>query len=80
MQKLLSFLPELFGPVLAWRIGLKPLRVLLRVLARALVGVGTLFAFYLFGFPVVPNLVTLCVCAVFGLPGTALILALSALL
>ena len=80
MQKLLSSLPELFGPVLAWRIGLKPLRVLLRVLVRALIGVGALFAAFIFGFPVVPNLVTLCVCAVFGLPGTALILALSVLI
>lgn len=80
MREFITSLPGLFGSVLAWRIASKPLRVLLRILLRALLGVGALFAAFLFGFPVVPNPVSVCVCAVFGLPGTALILGLSVLI
>ncbi|MCQ2418417.1 MAG: pro-sigmaK processing inhibitor BofA family protein [Clostridia bacterium] len=80
MQAFFTSLPGVFGQVFAWRIASKPLRVLLRLLLRALFGVGALFAAFLLGLPVVPNVVTLCVCAAFGLPGTALILGLSVLI
>lgn len=80
MQSILSSLPELIGTVFAWRIVSKPLRVLLRLALQAIVGVGALFAAFLAGFPVVPSAASAAVCAVFGLPGAALILGLSILL
>lgn len=80
MRELFTAFPGALGSVLAWRVASKPLRVLLRLVLRAAFGVGTLFAAFFLGFPVVPNTVTVCVCALFGLPGAVLILALSALL
>lgn len=80
MQAFFTSLPGMLGQVFAWRIASKPLRVLVRLLFRAIFGVGALLAAFLLGLPVVPNVATLLVCAVFGLPGAALILALSALI